>query len=130
MGSQLSPFLSLETDFKQDRWELSAETELKIYDNPAQQFLLSVKCFLMTEVTHFNVEILAKASMFQDLHSQCFGVLSGEKTYLIDHSNCDLQVPWPDYYHTSQDTSFFSAVFLSFTEAAQNSSSLTYLEYK
>lgn len=63
----------------------------------------------------FYVEFLAKASMFQDLHLQCFRVLSGEKTYLIDHPNCDLQVPWPDYYCTSQDKSshFFSVVLLS-----------------
>lgn len=39
--------------FKQDWWEPSAQTELKTCDNPVQQFFSSVKCFLMTEVTHF-----------------------------------------------------------------------------
>lgn len=82
-------------------------------------FIIWQVLLCMSEVTHFNIEFLAKSSQCSRSHiSQCFRVLSREETYLTAHSNCELQTKWPDYCHNSWGISFFN-LFPSFIETTQ-----------
>jgi hypothetical protein len=88
--SNYLPFCLFQNNLKQDRQELSAQAELKMYDNPVKTLKKSpVKChYIETKVTHFNIEFLAKSS---SVPGSTFTMLQGSQ-WGGDLFNCPLHL--------------------------------------